>query len=258
MKNLIRLNKALARSGVCSRRKADALISSGQVMVNDQVIRELGTAVDPEKDRIMFRGRDISANRADQDGLVYVALNKPVQTVTTVSDPQGRKTVIDFLPDNLKKKRLYPVGRLDFFSQGLIILTNDGELTHRLTHPSWEHPKVYRLIVRGKPGPRILETIARGMTLKDGRQLAPVKVRILSFGLDRTTLEMILIQGVNRQIRRMCDDLGLTILKLTRTSHGPLSLGNLRPGQSRELTPDEVRNLRKSVGLSFVGKRETS
>jgi len=258
MKNLIRLNKALASSGVCSRRKADELISSGQVMVNDQVVRELGTRVDPEKDRIMFQGRNISANQADQDDPAYVALNKPVQVVSTVSDPQGRKTVIDFLPDNLKKKRLYPVGRLDFFSQGLIILTNDGELTHRLTHPSWEHPKVYLLVVKEKPVNRMLETMARGMTLKDGRQLAPVKVRILSFGLDRTTLEMILIQGINRQIRRMCDDLGLTILKLTRTSHGPLSLGNLRPGQIRELTPDEVRILRKSVGLSFAGKRETS
>ena len=252
-KNLIRLNKALARSGLCSRRKADALISSGQVIVNDQVIRELGTMVDPEKDRIMVRNQVVSVNRADRDGLIYVALNKPIQVVSTVSDPQGRKTVIDFLPDNLNNQRLYPVGRLDFFSQGLIIMTNDGELTHRLTHPSWEHPKVYRLVVREKPGNRILETMARGMTLKDGQQLAPVEVTIHAATRNATTLEITLIQGINRQIRRMCDDFDLTILKLTRIRHGPVSLGNLSPGKYRELTPKEVRELRVSVGLSPAG-----
>ncbi len=253
MKNLIRLNKFLARSGVCSRRKADGLIASGRVMVNNEVSTELGTMVDPDRDRIMVGNQKISLNQADQGDLVYVILNKPPQVVSTVSDPQDRKTVINFIPDSLKNRRLFPVGRLDFFSQGLIILTNDGELTHRLTHPSWEHPKVYRLVVREKPDHHTLKTMAGGMTLKDGLRLAPVEVRLLESKPRATTLEMILIQGINRQIRRMCDDLGLTILKLTRTRHGPVSLGNLKPGKSRKLTPGEVRDLRESVGLLSPG-----
>jgi 23S rRNA pseudouridine2605 synthase len=249
MKTQIRLNKFLARSGVCSRRKADGLISSGRVMVNNEVITELGTMVDPDRDRIMVGNQKISLSRADRNDLVYAVLNKPIQVVSTASDPQDRKTVLNFLPDSLKKRRLFPVGRLDFFSQGLIILTNDGELTHRLTHPSWEHPKVYRLAVREKPDQHMLKTMAGGMTLKDGQRLAPVKVKINKSDPRATILEMTLIQGINRQIRRMCDDLGLTILKLTRTRHGPISLGNLKPGQCRELTSDEIRNLRESVGL---------
>lgn len=253
MKNLIRLNKFLARSGVCSRRKADGLISSGRVMVNNEVSRELGTMVDPDRDRIMVGNQKISLNQADQGDLVYVILNKPPQVVSTVSDPQDRKTVINFIPDSLKNRRLFPVGRLDFFSQGLIILTNDGELTHRLTHPSWKHPKVYRLVVREKPDHHTLKTMAGGMILKDGLRLAPVEVRLLESKPRATTLEITLIQGINRQIRRMCDDLGLTILKLTRTRHGPVSLGNLEPGQSRKLTPGEVRDLRESVGLLSPG-----
>ena len=249
MKNLIRMNKVLARSGVCSRRKADELISSGQVSVNGLTVTELGTMVDPGKDLISVGGRKISVTQADESDFVYVILNKPPQVVTTVSDPQARKTVLDFLPNDFKDKRLFPVGRLDYFSQGLIILTNDGELTHRLTHPSWEHPKVYHLIVREKPDQQALNAMARGMTLRDGRQLAPVKVRILESKPGSTSLELTLIQGINRQIRRMCQDLGLTILKLTRIKHGPISLGNLASGQYRELTPREVGELRESVNL---------
>jgi len=247
MKNLIRLNKVLARSGVCSRRKADELISSGRVSVNGVTVNEMGTMVDPDKDLIRVGDREISINQADDSDFVYVILNKPTQVVSTVSDPQGRKTIMDFLPDPLKDKRLFPVGRLDYFSQGLIILTNDGELTHRLTHPSWEHPKVYHLIVREKPDRQALNSMARGMTLRDGQQLAPVKVRILKSKPGSTTLELTLIQGINRQIRRMCQDLGLTILKLTRIKHGPVILGNLDSGQCRELTPKEVGELRESV-----------
>jgi 23S rRNA pseudouridine2605 synthase len=247
MKNLIRLNKVLARSGVCSRRKADELISSGQVSVNGVTVTELGTMVDPGKDLISVAGRKISVTQADESDFAYVILNKPPQVVSTVSDPQGRKTIMDFVPENLKDKRLFPVGRLDYFSQGLIILTNDGELTHRLTHPSWEHPKIYHLIVREKPDQHALNTMARGMTLRDGQKLAPVKVRILESKPGGTSLELTLIQGINRQIRRMCQDLGLTILKLTRIKHGPVSLGSLGAGQCRELTPGEVGELRESV-----------
>lgn len=249
MKNMIRLNKFLAMAGVCSRRKADSCISSGLVKVNNVTVREHGTMVDPGKDRVRFRDREINSPGTGGDKHVYLVLNKPAQVVTTVRDPQGRKTVMDFLPEKFRTKRLFPVGRLDYFSQGLIILTTDGELTHRLTHPSWNHQKVYEVIVREKPEKKTLETMSRGMTLSDGQRLAPVKVRILASGSGLTTLEMVLTQGVNRQIRRMCADLGLTILKLTRISQGPVRLRDLKTGQCMELDPSVVRSLLASAGL---------
>ncbi len=253
MSSLIRLNKVLARAGICSRRKADELIASGQIMVNDVRVCEPGIKVDPESDRILFQGRRISHNLSDAE-LIYVALNKPVQVVTTVSDPQGRSTVIDLIPQDLNKYRLFPAGRLDYFSQGLIILTNDGDIVHRLTHPSWNHPKVYELIVRQKPDRQAIKTMTTGMTLKDGQRLAPVKADIIKSGQDRTVLELTLVQGINRQIRRMCSDLGLTILRLTRIRHGPIRLGNLQPGKCRILGRQEIQDLKNSLGLTASDK----
>ncbi|MFP4236909.1 MAG: pseudouridine synthase [Desulfonatronovibrio sp.] len=246
MPDPIRLNKALARAGICSRRKADELISSGRVLLNGVIVKEMGTMVDADTDRIKVDGRDISRAGSRENDLVYLALNKPVQVVSTVSDPQARKTVMDFLPERFRNRRLFPVGRLDYFSQGLILLTNDGDLTYRLTHPSWDHPKIYQLVVRQKPDPKSLKTMARGMTLSDGRKLAPVKVDIVESRPEHTTLELVLTQGVNRQIRRMCHDLGLTVLRLTRTAHGPIRLGSLKPGECRPLSPKEVQALRES------------
>lgn len=182
-----------------------------------------------------------------QKPLLYLLLHKPVQTVTTARDPQGRTTVFDILPAWAQNDRLVSVGRLDYFSEGLLILTNDGELTNRLTHPRHHAPKTYEVLVRGPVGPKTLATMERGMTLSEGETLAPVAARVLSRGGDRTTLELILTQGLNRQIRRMCRDLGLTILRLRRTRLGPISLGDLPPGQCRALTPSEVKVLLEEV-----------
>ncbi len=248
MKRLVRLNKVLARAGVCSRRKADLLISSGQVFVNNEPVQEMGIMVDPDDDRITVLGREISFGRPEPV-FVYAVLNKPIQVVTTVSDPQGRKTVIDLLPPELKKIRLFPVGRLDYFSQGLIILTNDGVLAHRLTHPSWNHARVYRVTVRERVDNDQINIMTKGMLLKDGTKLAPVKIKIISRKQDSTIFEISLNQGINRQIRKMCHDLGLTILRLVRITQGPVQLGKLNPGQVRLLEPGEISALRKSLDM---------
>ncbi|WP_045215366.1 pseudouridine synthase [Desulfonatronovibrio magnus] len=248
MNDLMRINKAIARAGVCSRRKADELIRQGKVTVNDMVISEMGVMVDTVKDKITVNGQQI--NHAPQhNSFTYVMLNKPVQVVTTMADPENRKTVFDLLPDDFNKKRLFPVGRLDYFSEGLLLMTNDGELTHRLTHPSWKQPKTYHVLVREKPSSSMLNILKMGMTLKDGQKLAPIRARIIDTRNNGFTLEMILTQGVNRQIRKICQDFGLTILRLVRISQGPLHIGELQPGKTRSLTPKEILGLKESVGL---------
>ncbi|WP_457571020.1 pseudouridine synthase [Desulfovulcanus sp.] len=246
----IRLNKFLALAGVCSRRKADELIAQGQVQINGQVITELGKKIDPARDKVTVAGKTISPDQVLNKKFTYVLVNKPIQVVTTLKDPQGRKTIVSLLPNSLQKQRLFPVGRLDYYSQGLIILTNDGELALRMTHPRWEHPKTYQVLVRGKINPRKLDIMAKGMVLREGEKLAPVKVKIIWQKPNLALLQMTLIQGVNRQIRRMCRDLDLTVLKLERTRQGPISLGSLKPGQWRHLHPKEIKALRQSVGLA--------
>ena len=249
----LRLNKALARSGVCSRRKADELIQSGRVTLNEQVVREPGIKVNPEKDSLQVNGRKIRLNQLFERDPVYVMLNKPVQVVTTMHDPQGRTKVADLLPENLKKLRLFPVGRLDYFSQGLLILTNDGDLAHRLTHPSTKVPKVYLVEVRGSLTRSKIRLLRGGMVLKEGERLAPVKVEVIKSLNDQTSLKMTLTQGLNRQIRRMCRDLDLTVLSLIRVRQGPVSLEGLKSGQWRMLKSSETRALRKSAGLEPAG-----
>jgi 23S rRNA pseudouridine2605 synthase len=157
--------------------------------------------------------------------------------------------VLDLLPDELVRARPVPVGRLDFFSEGLLLLTTDGDLTHRLTHPSHHMPKVYHLLVRGPVGPEKLEAMREGMTLAEGEQLAPVEAKVLESKDNKTLLELVLVQGVNRQIRRMCRDLDLTVLRLSRVAQGPLRLGELPSGKWRRLHSDEVLALRRAVGL---------
>lgn len=243
----VRINKALAQAGVCSRRAADDLVARGLVTVNGAPA-EPGTRVDPTRDRIEVRGKALAAPRKDAAS-AYLMLNKPVRVVTTAKDPQGRTTVLDLLPPEFRSRRVFPVGRLDFFSEGLLLLTDDGELANRLAHPSHHLPKVYRARVRGAVDDAALETMRRGMTLAEGERLAPVEVRVLRAGSDATTLELTLVQGVNRQIRRMCRDLGLTVLRLQRLSQGPVALSGLKPGQVRRLTDDEVRSLKLAAGL---------
>lgn len=257
----IRLNKALAQAGVCSRRAADELILNGAVAVNETVVISPGIRIDPAVDRIQVHGRPIpleprGARR--QKGLgahLYLAVHKPPGVVTTAHDPQGRQTVLDLLPANLRKRRPFPVGRLDLPSEGLLLLTTDGELTLRMTHPRWEHPKTYHVRVRGRVTEDKLQVMRSGMHLAEGECLAPAAVRVITDRAARpadngVTLEMTLRQGVNRQIRRMCRDLRLHVLALRRVAQGPVHLGQLPPGATRPLTKHELAALRASLDLS--------
>jgi 23S rRNA pseudouridine2605 synthase len=246
MPGSIRLNKALADAGLCSRRKADELIRKGFVSVNGIPAQELGMRVLPS-DRISVYGKAIHAPQTR----TWLMMNKPVQVVSTAHDPEGRQTVLDILPEQWKKLRLFPVGRLDYFSEGLLLLTDDGDLAHTILHPSHQIPKVYHLLVRELPDEGILQTMRAGMRLAEGEQLAPMKARILPssdclahFPPYGTLLELTLFQGVNRQIRRMCRDLKLTVLRLARVAHGSIILGDLPPGKVRILSHAEIASLR--------------
>jgi len=248
----IRINKYISECGAASRRGADELILAGRVQLNGVTVAEPGVRVDPECDTVLVDGAPLAhpgASGSSTDELTLL-LYKPVQVVTTASDPQGRQTVFDILPEEYADRRLLHVGRLDYFSEGLLLLTTDGELMNRLIHPRWHLPKVYHVLVRGAATTNKLDMMRRGMTLAEGERLAPVTVTILRRDAGGVWLEMTLIQGVNRQIRRMCRDLGLTVLKLIRVKQGPISLGGLNPGQSRPLTPEEVRGLRRAVSLT--------
>ena len=249
----LRINHFLARAGLCSRRKADELIAAQKVRINGEIATPGGRVT--AADKVSLDGKNIpwpgagsevsSATNEGQTQFTYILLNKPVQVVSTVSDPQGRTTVLDLLPEDLQRLRLFPVGRLDYFSQGLLILTNDGDLTYRLTHPKWHMPKVYRVLVRGRVTESALRAMREGMVLSEGESLAPMECRVLRVTTKNDTwLEMTLHQGINRQIRRMLRDLNLTILVLERVQHGPLSLGDLDKGKWRHLTPEEVAALR--------------
>jgi 23S rRNA pseudouridine2605 synthase len=246
---LIRLNKALADAGVCSRRKADELIQNGAVSVNGQVTRELGLRV-LSSDTVTVHGKALRAPRPR----TWLMMNKPVQVVSTAHDPEGRRTVLDILPEPWKDLRLFPVGRLDYFSEGLLLLTDDGDLAHKALHPRHQVPKTYHLLVREQPDDGALRRMRSGMRLAEGEQLAPMKVRTLPssarlpyFPPYGTLLEIILIQGVNRQIRRMCRDLRLTVLRLARVAHGAVALGNLPLGSVRLLRDEEIATFRKNT-----------
>lgn len=242
----LRLNKFLADAGISSRRGADALIQAGRVCVNGLIQREPGTKITPQQDEILCDGKPVAAAPTAR---TYVLLHKPVHTVSTVHDPQNRKTVLDLLPENLRQMRLFPVGRLDYMSEGLLLLTNDGDLTLRLTHPSFEHPKEYEILVREAVPETALRNMRRGMRLQEGENLAPVDIE--AFPQEKgTLLRMILRQGVNRQIRRMCRDLDLTILRLCRVGVGALVLGNLAPGAWRFLNAGEIAALQAQANAA--------
>lgn len=245
--NQLRLNKAIAHSGLCSRRKADELIFAGAVSVNGNIVCEPGTRVNIDSDAITVNGRRIAFAAKAGQARTYVLLHKPVQVVSTARDPQGRETVLDILPPAYKAKRLYPVGRLDYFSEGLLLLTDDGELTNHMTHPRYHLAKEYEVRLRETPTAGMLAKMRAGMTLAEGEKLAPVEARLDE--KNSTLLRLTLHQGINRQIRRMCRDLGLTILSLRRVSIGPLRLGDLPKGKCRELDPKEVAALYAAAGL---------
>jgi len=237
-----RLQKILAQAGIASRRAAETLIEDGRVQLNGKVVTELGTKANPFRDSIKVDGKPLRLAGPTR----YVLLHKPTRVVTTVSDPQGRETVIDLL--GRMRERLYPVGRLDYNSSGLVLLTNDGELALRLTHPRYGIRKVYLVKVKGTPTHETVERLARGVYLEEGKT-APAQVRLLDTREGKAWLEMILSEGRRREIRRMCLQVGHPVEKLRRVAIGPLRLGKLPPGSFRDLTEEELAKLRQAVGL---------
>ncbi len=234
----IRLQKYFTDCGVLSRRAAEEEIKAGKVKVNG-LRAELGDKIDPENDVIEYMGRRILPRKEDK--FVYILLNKPCGVVTSAKDEKGRICVTDLVKCGT---RVYPVGRLDLNSQGLILMTNDGELTNKLTHPRHEIPKIYEVDVVGKVTTEQLNILNSSMTV-DGYVLLPVKTEFLSKNEKFTTLRMTLFEGRNRQIRKMCEQVGLKVAKLTRVAIGSITLGNLQGGKWRYLTNEEIKMLKK-------------
>jgi len=239
---LIRLNKLLAQRGVASRREADRLIEAGSVAVNGRVVQELGTKVDEVRDRIAVEGRKIKPGR----DLVYMALHKPPGYLVTLRDPLGRPTVKTLVPK--LPEGVFPVGRLDRDSEGLLFLTNDGELAFRLTHPRYEVPKVYLVRVAGSVPAEAIVRLEAGIVI-EGRKTAPAKVKALEKREAFTVLQVEIHEGRKREIRMMFAAIGHEVLRLERTSFGGIRLERLEPGRWRFLKDAEVRRLRRLVGL---------
>ena len=234
-----RLQKILSAAGVASRRASEQLILEGRVTVNGETVRELGTKADPEKDAIKVDGRRIKTDITHR----YIVLYKPKGYVTTRKDPEGRRTVMDLIDD---AQYIYPVGRLDYDTEGLVLMTTDGDLAARLMHPRHEVDKEYEVIVMGIPDTRAIEKLKKGVFIEGGRT-SPAHVHVGSTvkGHKPTTLLMITIrEGRNRQIRKMCSAVGLPVRDLRRIRMGPITLGRLKPGQWRDLTPPEVKRLK--------------
>ncbi|MFN2291872.1 MAG: pseudouridine synthase [Anaerolineae bacterium] len=233
--HLERLQKVLARAGVASRRKSEDLIRQGRVRVNGQTVTELGTKVDPARDEIRVDGAPIQIGASR----VYVIVNKPVGVLSTMKDRRGRTSLGDLVTVPV---RLYPVGRLDATSEGLILLTDDGELANLLTHPRYEHEKEYRVLVNGRPAEETLDAWRRGVML-DGKPTVPAEVAVLAAHGDSAVLRVVMREGRKRQIRRVAELLGHPVRELRRVRLGPLQLGQLEAGQWRYLTSKEVQNL---------------
>lgn len=218
------------------------MIREGRVSVNNRVVTEMGVKINPVSDTVALDGREVHPSQR----LIYLMLNKPARVVTTLSDPQKRVKVTDLLQG--LTERVYPVGRLDYMTEGLLILTNDGELAYRLTHPGYEVDKTYLAQVQGVVGVRQLTQLRRGVMLEDGLT-APARVKRLKTSPDSTLLEITIHEGRNRQVRRMCEAVGSPVLTLKRTRFGPLSLGRLLPGCFRHLKEGETRELKRLCGL---------
>lgn len=231
-----RLNKYIASSGLCSRRKADELIESGVVNVNGKIIKELGFQVSP-KDKVFVNKVLIHPKK-----LSYYKFYKPAGYITTSDDEKGRKTIYDIIPKELAE--LKPVGRLDKDSTGLLIMTNDGDLINQLTHPSVKVSKVYIVSVEGKVGVNDLDTLYKGIEIEDGK-MAYADAQIIEFDKNSTMLQVVLTQGLNRQIRKMFDYLGHPVISLKRIQHATISIEGLKRGQIKPIKPAQIKDLRK-------------
>jgi 23S rRNA pseudouridine2605 synthase len=239
---LIRLQKLLALAGVASRRRSEELMLDGQVEVNGEVVTRLGTKVNPATDVIRVSGRRLPPISEK----VYLALNKPRGVVSTMSDPEGRTTLQDLVAD--RPERLFHVGRLDTDTSGLIILTNDGDFAHRLAHPSYEVDKTYVAEVTGQLYPRLIKQLLAGVTLEDG-PVTVSKARIVEASPSRSIIELVIHEGRNRIVRRLLDEVGHPVTRLTRTRIGPVALGRLKPGELRDLTGEELGELLDATRL---------
>ena len=253
----VRLQKAIANAGVASRRAAETLMREGRVTVNGAVVSTLGARANPETDDIRVDGRRVGRGGRRR----YLLLNKPRGVVTTRFDPQRRKTVMDFLSG--VSESVYPVGRLDYDSAGLLLLTNDGDLAALLTHPRHGLERVYEARVRGVPDASALKRLVRGVML-GGRRTAPATVSLVQAGRglhgNQAVLRICITQGRNRQVRQMCEAIGHPVMRLRRVRIGPIQDKGLRPGQVRDLTPGEVTALRHAVAPveSSAGRRAST
>ncbi len=274
-----RLQKIIAQAGIASRRAAEEMIAAGRVSVNGKVVTEMGVQADPSEDKIEVDGRPLPApkpgNAAQEH--VYIALNKPARVVSTARDTHGRRTVIDLVhgkdvdagapaadrqateapkaPTAKVTARVYPVGRLDFDSTGLLLLTNDGDLTFRLTHPRYGIEKEYRVLVRGRPGEAAQRAMREGIEI-EGERTAPAKVEELGKTGSDTWLRITIHEGRKRQVRLMTSAVGHPVIELQRVRFGPITLGSLEPGNWRVLAVHEVHALRKAVGLPLARPRQ--
>ncbi|MCY4645034.1 MAG: pseudouridine synthase [Bacteriovoracales bacterium] len=250
----LRLQKYIADSGFTSRRKAESLIAAGKVKLNGKTVTRMGLKVDPAVDVISVDGKIVHRDYVDK---LYILFHKPRAVVTTLSDPEGRKTVMDFFP--MIKERIYPVGRLDYHSEGLLLLTNDGEMAHRVMHPSFEIIKVYEVKVFGAVGPHLLKNLKRERLFPEG-PVRPRSVRVIRQLPGKTWLEFRLSEGRNREIRRLCESAGLTIDKLKRVAVGGLCIQSIAPGEFCFLSRGE---LEKKLGMRgkefepFVSQKRT-
>jgi 23S rRNA pseudouridine2605 synthase len=233
--NSVRLNRAIAASGLCSRRKADQLIAEGKVKINGQLVTDFSQCVNLEKDVVAVAGKTLFSRK-----LEYVMLHKPKGIITSCEDEKRRLAVINLLPKSLR--HLKPIGRLDYDSEGLLLMTNDGPLIYALTHPSKEVFKTYEVLVEGSVNSSILENLAQGTKLADGLT-QPAKVKVLGQEGKLSRFKISIREGKNRQLRRMCSHFGLKVVRLIRVAVGELQLSELKPGSWRYLSLDEIRHL---------------
>ena len=244
----MRLQRALARAGVASRRAAEKLIEDGRVRVDGKTAT-LGMKVDPDRQRITVGNRAVKIRERR-----WLAFHKPLGVVTTANDEEGRRTVLDFIPDSAA---LTYVGRLDVMTTGLLLLTTDGEAVHRLTHPRYRIPRRYTALVHGRPTAEIAKVVRQRVVI-DGRPVTPSEVRVRPGTEGRSIVDLTLVEGRNRIVRRWCEALGLKVDRLSRLSYGPVRLGDLAPGKYRPLAPREEAALYKAIHLDPDGPETTN
>ena len=234
-----RLQKVMAHAGVASRRKSEEIIAEGRVKVNGKTVTEMGFKVEPEQDEIIVDGELISEEKKR-----YILLNKPEGYITTVSDPEGRPTVMDLIPD--LKQRLYPAGRLDNDSSGLLIMTNNGDLTYKLTHPKKEVDKKYRVLAQGELRQEDFDKFEAGMII-DGQKTAPAKISNVSYKNNQTQFDIVIHEGRNRQVRRMAKIAGFPVISLKRIAFAFLTLRGVKEGEFRYLSEQEINKLKNML-----------